>query len=285
MRKIILFFFVLSSCFTFAQQKQSLAFCPQIFSYGLKDSLCIGVSNIRIRYAFQPQDLANVDTWIDCGQLLYNDSLSQYSSYFLAEHVKALKQWLRDNPNKSYYPNGINFRGRRNGVWSEYQYSQILIHNNELEEWAVMPLCEPQQWIYSEQYPSMSWTLSTDTTTICGYLCQKATCCWRGWSYIAWFATQLPIKLGPWKFGGLPGLIMKIYDTKHLYTWQAVAIEDGVFPILQLRKKYFKKTTRSKVRKMQYDYNVKFAELVGVRHGPQGIPVTTRYHYDQLELE
>jgi len=285
MRKIILFFFVVSFCCAFAQQKQSRAFVPLIFSYGLKDSLAIGVSNIRIRYAFQAQDLANEDTWIDCGQLLYDDSISQYSSYFLAEHVKALKKWKRENPKTGYYPSNINLKGYRRGVWSEYQYSQIIIHKNKLTEWAVMPICEPQQWLYTENFPSMSWSLSTDTTTICGYLCQKATCRWRGRNYIAWFAPQLPIKLGPWKFGGLPGLIMKIYDTKHLYTWQAVAVEKGAFPILQLGRKYFKETTRSKVRKMQYDYNVKFAELAGVRHGPQGIPVTTRYPYDQLELE
>lgn len=285
MKKIILFLFCLSFCCALAQQKQNRAFLPLIFSYGLKDSVSVGVSNVRVRYAFQAQDLANVDTWIDCGQLLYNDSLSQYSSYFLAEHVKALKKWLRENPNKGYYPSQINLRGYRKEYWSEYQYSQIIIHNNELTEWAVMPLAEPQQWLYTESYPSMSWSLSTDTATICDYLCQKATCRWRGRNYVAWFSPQLPIKLGPWKFGGLPGLILKIYDTKHLYTWQAVAIENGEFPILQMGKKYFKETTRNKVRKMQYDYNVKYAELAGRRRGPQGIPVTTRYPYDQLELE
>jgi len=285
MRKIILILFILSSCYVFAQQKQGRASRPIIFSYGLRDSLAIGISKVRVRYAFQAIDLSDEDTWIDCGQLLYNDSLTQYSSYFLTQHVKALKKWKLENPNKGYYPNSINLRGRRRGYWSEYQFSQIITCNNKLTEWAVMPLVEPQQWMYTEAYPSMSWSLSTDTTTICGYLCQKATCRWRGRNYVAWFAPQLPIKLGPWKFGGLPGLIMKIYDTKHLYTWQAVAIDKGEFPILQLGKKYFKETTRNKVRKMQYEYNVKYAELSGRMRGPQGIPVTTRYPYDQLELE
>lgn len=285
MKKVLFFLFILYSCSMLAQQKQGKTSIPLIFSYGFKDSLAVGVSNTRILYAFQPLDLSNEDTWIDCGQLLFNDSVSQYSSYFIENHVKALKKWKRENPKKGYYPSTINLKGREKGCWSEYQYSQIFVHQQKLTEWAVMPLAEPQQWMYTEGYPSMSWSLSTDTTTICGYLCQKATCHWRGRNYIAWFAPQLPIKLGPWKFGGLPGLIMKIYDTKHLYTWQAVAIDKGEFPILQLGKKYFKETTRNKVRKMQYEYNVKYAELSGRMRGPQGIPVTTRYHYDQLELE
>ncbi len=276
------FFLAFCNCL-FAQQKQGRAFSP--FPFGPRKSILIGNSQVRIRYAFQAQDLNNEDTWIDCGQLLFNDTLTKYSSYFLEQHCEAVIKWQKENPNKNYFPSSIGLRGRRKHVWSEYQYSNILIIGNKLTELAIMPSAEPQQWRYTEDYPSISWVLSTDTTTICGYLCQKATCHWRGRNYIAWFAPQLPLKFGPWKFGGLPGLIMKIYDTKHLYTWQAVAIDKGEFPIWQIKDSYFKTTTRNKVLKMQRDYNVKYAELAGVRHGPQGIPVTTRYHYDQLELE
>ena len=78
---------------------------------------------------------------------------------------------------------------------------------------------------------------------------------------------------------------MKIYDTKHLYTWEAVAVESGSFPILQLEERRFKDTDRKKVWEMQRDYNVKYNELSGRMPIGSTVPLTKRYPYDQLELE
>ena len=100
----------------------------------------------------------------------------------------------------------------------------------------------------------------------------------------AWDTSAIPMKSGPWKFGGLPGLIMKIHDTKNLYTWEAVAVENGSFPIYQLEDRYFKDTDRKKVWKAQRDYNVKYNELSG-RMTLDGRPLSNRFPYEQLELE
>lgn len=268
-----------------AQQKQSTADRPGPYEYGGVKPTVIGTSGIRILYAFQAKDLKDDNTWIDCGQLLTDKGLTQYSSLFIAENDEALRTWLKANPNKSYYPNALKLKGFRRGTWSEYQYSQIFVRGKELTEWAVMPLTEFQQWRYKEPWPSMKWMLANEKQTICSYQCQKATCHWRGRDYVAWFTSAIPLKSGPWKFGGLPGLIMKIYDTKHLYTWEAVAVEKGSFPIYQLEERFFKDTNRKKVWKMQHDYNVKYNELSGrMYHGTTQMR-TERYPYDQLELE
>lgn len=78
---------------------------------------------------------------------------------------------------------------------------------------------------------------------------------------------------------------MKIYDTKHLYTWDAVSVENGSFPIYQLEERFFKDSNHKKVLKMQRDWNVKFHELAGAMIVGTEIRVTTRYPFDQLELE
>ena len=268
-----------------AQQKQGRPFRPRFSDYGANNVTEIGRSKIRILYAFQAQDLKDEETWIDCGQLLTDKGMTQYSSYYVSENNAYIRQWLKDNPNKSYYPGGVKLKGRMKDYWSEYQYSQIYVQGNILTEWAVMPSAEFYQYRYTESWPSMQWTLGTDEQTICGYQCQKATCHWRGRDYEAWFTSAIPMKSGPWKFGGLPGLIMKIYDTKHLYTWEAVSVENGSFPILQLDERKFKNSERKKVLKMQRDWNVKYGELAGVMRVGSNTPVTTRYPFDQLELE
>ena len=268
-----------------AQQKQGKAFRPRFTQYGAANVTEIGRSKIRILYAFQAQDLKDEETWIDCGQLLTDKGITQYSSYFVSENNAYIRKWQKDNPNKSYYPGSAKLKGRMKDYWSEYQYSQIYVQDNVLTDWAVMPSADFNQYRYTEPWPSMQWTLESKKQTICGYQCQKATCHWRGRDYEAWFTSAIPMKSGPWKFGGLPGLIMKIYDTKHLYTWEAVSVENGSFPILQLEERFFKDSNRKKVLKMQRDWNVKFHELADAMIVGTETRVTTRYPFDQLELE
>ena len=86
------------------------------------------------------------------------------------------------------------------------------------------------------------------------------------------------------KFGGLPGLIMKVYDTRHVYTWEAVGVENGTFPIYQPEERYYKNSTREKVWKMQGEWNRRFNELSGMLDF-NFRPKTQRYPYDPLELE
>ena len=268
-----------------AQQKQSTATRPRMVDYGVVKATVIGTSSIRILYALNAKDLKDEDTWIDCGQLLTDKGMTQYASHFLAENDEALRQWLKANPHKSYYPNALKLKGFRKDIWSEYQYSQIFVRGKELTEWAVMPAAEFIQYRYTEPWPSMQWTLGSEKQSICGYQCQKATCHWRGRDYEAWFTSQIPLKSGPWKFGGLPGLIMKIHDTKHLYTWEAVSVENGSFPIYQLEERFFKDSDRKKVLKMQRDWNVKYNEMSGRMYDGTMQMRTERYPYDQLELE
>ena len=268
-----------------AQQKQGKPFRPRPADYGANNVTEIGRSQIRILYAFQAQDLKDEDTWIDCGQLLTDKGMTQYSSYYVSENNAYIRQWLKENPSKGYYPGGAKLKGRMKDYWSEYQYSQIYVSGQKLTEWAVMPSAEYTQYRYKEPWPSMQWTLGTEKQDICGYQCQKATCHWRGRDYEVWFTSAIPLKSGPWKFGGLPGLIMKIHDTEHLYTWEAVSVENGTFPIYQLDERRFKDSERKKVLKMQRDWNMKYRELAGVMRVGSNTPVTTRYPFDQLELE
>ena len=58
------------------------------------------------------------------------------------------------------------------------------------------------------------WTLLPDTATILTYHCRKATCHFRGRSYMAWFTMEIPVSEGPWKLCGLPGLIIKAEDDR-----------------------------------------------------------------------
>lgn len=77
---------------------------------------------------------------------------------------------------------------------------------------------------YTEPTPKITWLLEYTTEKILGYNCQKATCTFRGRRWTAWFAPEIPVSMGPYKFGGLPGLILKITDSNHIYEFTAIGI-------------------------------------------------------------
>ena len=194
------------------------------------------------------------------------------------------------NPHAQSVPNGTWWmRGKKPGVWSEYQYSNIFIHGDTLNEWAVMPMGQEWPQRYEEKWNGQDWTLQGDTASFLGHQCQKAMCHWRGRDYIAWFAPDIPIRRGPWKFGGLPGLIMKVHDVDSLYVFEAVAIENGNFPIWQYPKDEFMKSSRQKTWKLQKAFNLNFSKTAGRRRmnpdGTIGDLISHPHEYDPLELE
>jgi len=129
----------------------------------------------------------------------------------------------------------------------------------------------------------MKWTLANDSQTILGHRCQKATCRFRGRNFVAWFATDVPIKGGPWKFGGLPGCILKVYDVQKIYVWEAVAIERGKFLITQYPEKLYPVAKRERIWKLQRRYVEDYWESLGVVW--DGRPRDKKVQYEQLEKE
>ncbi|WP_312764590.1 GLPGLI family protein [Epilithonimonas sp.] len=58
----------------------------------------------------------------------------------------------------------------------------------------------------------INWKILSDKEKIGEWNAQKAEADFAGRHWIAWFSTEIPIQDGPYKFQGLPGLIVKIED-------------------------------------------------------------------------
>lgn len=71
---------------------------------------------------------------------------------------------------------------------------------------------------YSEDL-KFNWNISNEKQKIGAYNAQKATTEFGGRKWTAWFSTDLPFQDGPYKFSGLPGLIVKIEDDEKNYSW------------------------------------------------------------------
>lgn len=71
---------------------------------------------------------------------------------------------------------------------------------------------------YTED-PKFNWNILSDKQKIGEYNTQKATTEFGGRKWTAWFSTDIPFQDGPYKFYGLPGLIVKIEDADKNYSW------------------------------------------------------------------
>lgn len=103
------------------------------------------------------------------------------------------------------------------------------------------------QYSYNEDR-AMNWKILPETTTIGDYKVQKAETEFAGRKWTAWFTTDIPLQDGPYKFSGLPGLIVKAEDSLGDYAFDLKETKKIAAPgidqdvnIIKVKRKDFEK--------------------------------------------
>lgn len=78
-----------------------------------------------------------------------------------------------------------------------------------------------KQIFYQEDRP-IKWEITQATEKQNGYAAQKAVATFGGRIWTAWFTKEISVSDGPYKFSGLPGLIVKLEDDKGDYKFDLV---------------------------------------------------------------
>lgn len=124
---------------------------------------------------------------------------------------------------------------------------------------------------------SFNWSLKSETKTIKGFNCKKAIVSYGGRNWIAWYTLDLPINAGPYKFKGLPGLIIKITDSTNSYDFEVHSIKAKKH--LTLKKIFHLKSedervvvNRTKFNEIRFKYkSLDFKERINLLNKNQGI--------------
>lgn len=84
-----------------------------------------------------------------------------------------------------------------------------------------------KHYLIEDRLPKIEWKIHPDITkNILGYACIEAKGYFRGSNLIAYFTKDIPISAGPFKFSGLDGVILEIYEEgKEYNSWKAVKID------------------------------------------------------------
>lgn len=102
--------------------------------------------------------------------------------------------------------------------------SDIIIHKNNSNEYSQYDLLE-NTVLQLQTIANQKWNLSIEKKKVKYINLQKAVTTWGGRNWRAWFSDEIPFPEGPYKFHGLPGLIVEIYDDRNNYHFQLVKSE------------------------------------------------------------
>ena len=280
---INLFFLILSNLF--AQDSEIM---PPVNTSKM-ESMVIDSGNLRVLYAMNAVDIYDTKTYDDLQRLEIGSNSSKYHSYFVFRNDSLKADVRKKNPNVQSLKRMMGEFGKKGYNWSIITWSDFFkdFSKKTLTEFASMPQ-GITNYKYSEDLPVQDWELQGDTLTVCGYLCQKASCRFRGIDYIAWFAPDLSISNGPWKFGGLPGLILKVYDVDKHNVIECIKIESSKekFPIYRFDEKHFKNIELTKLRKLDEEIYNNYYQMIGLINSQDKTPIKfTPIPYHPLEYD
>ena len=148
-----------------------------------------------------------------------------------------------------------------------------------------------QDYIYEDDLNSQRWEIMDSMKVILDYPCQMAVCQFRGRNWTAWFSPDVPVSDGPWKFSGLPGLIMEAYDNGKQYHFNVIGLEKTEEPILfsetYVGSKKFEKTSRMDFLKAQKKYLMDMSGFIEMETGIDLSDVTPAkvMRYDLIEQD
>ena len=122
----------------------------------------------------------------------------------------------------------------------------------------------------------MEWELINEKKQIAGFSCQKSQTFAFGRKFIAWFTTEIPISDGPYKFRGLPGLIIEVYDYQRHFVFSLIRHDKNdnevVIKLPELRMRKLITTTKDKLMNVKKNHR---EGLIGrIKNGPFGQEVS-----------
>lgn len=287
MKQIISLFFAVSTIFScWAQQIEVTgSFVDDPYNVGTFST--IDHSTMECIYNHTITDTINIDVRNGFEILQIGNTLSHYGSY---GEYRVDSILIHRKINQLSFREYSSISSKYNNAKNRLGYT-VVIKNQKLNKLDIYDKVFIDNYVYSEPIPDFNWTLSAEEATFCGYKCKKASCRFRGRQWIAWYTEEIPVDNGPWKFSGLPGLILHIEDSNSEHVFTAISVRIGNSDIYLDDKEYLK-TTRKKFNKELYDYKNNPGQFVNMSHvapknadgSPARIP-KRRLFFNPIELE
>lgn len=170
-----------------------------------------------------------------------------YSTFFsetpyLVDSIMAADEKLGKKINFKALPNDF----LRCYIKKKLSSKELTYYSDEFDE---------HEFKYNEK-PVLRWNIGKESKEILGFQTLSATVKYAGRDYKAYFTSEIPIQDGPYKFFGLPGLILEIFDEKNDHHFLAVGIskEKKISINDRISKGKYIETTRDKFIEMRRNH-------------------------------
>lgn len=174
-----------------------------------------GFAQVKITYQVTYKPDSTNDTYNVEEMTLHH---FENKSYFFNE-TKFKLDSIYDKVTVEYLRTGIS-----PNVSLKYELNFGVYKNFSKQELYEIQNINSRNYIYNIDFKKLDWKIVDEEKIIHDYICKKATVDFGGRIWEAWFTTQIPINDGPYKFFGLPGLILEIYDVQNHYHFLPVRI-------------------------------------------------------------
>ena len=166
--------------------------------------------------------LLSMATTVSYGQKLkavYEYILSPMATYREEVYFKdGVKTSVRDSIPQSKANSGSEDDGEMSGSMSVMinagkTYRNIIIQKSNSPQLIETGSLNGSNYLVHDDFPPLVWNTSySDVDTLGKHICHKATAAYRGTTIVAYYTNDIPLPAGPYKFGGLPGLIVMLYN-------------------------------------------------------------------------
>ncbi|WP_339653014.1 GLPGLI family protein [uncultured Salegentibacter sp.] len=179
----------------------------------------------------------------ETGVLYLSEEQSRYSS--LGKAVKDSLENMR-NPVVMRMDEYNQMTDFKYTIYKDYQDNELILAEKVFQ----------YELKYKQDLKQIDWEIQPENKEILGFSVQKATGDFAGRNYVAWFAPELPFSDGPYKFSGLPGLILEISDLKNHYHFSLTAFQELANPVDKLLNlDNYKTVSQQELDQVRDDYD------------------------------
>ncbi|NLF41449.1 MAG: GLPGLI family protein [Bacteroidales bacterium] len=178
------------------------------------------VYEVRYELKYQPDSTDNKTIKTEDMLLFIGKEKSMFLSYIKYYGDSVFKSYEGLEPrirNKKTIENRKGSTAFKFYIYKDY--NQKMINNYHL--------IFGDMYNFDENIQDFKWEIFNEFEDYHGYNCQKASTYYGGRQWEVWFTKEIPISDGPYKFSGLPGLILKAKDTRNHYVFELVHVKNA----------------------------------------------------------
>ena len=198
---------------------KKLVFLLFIFCIALQTSIAAQRFTYEYKYAIDStrKDSLNTEHMIldisKSGSKFYSKAKYESDSLIKAEVEKQMKMGSSNIQMKSGYKGNINFSVEK--TYPDFK-TYLLTNVGAIGGVSKYKVLDDRK---------MEWKILKEQQKIGEFNAQKAETNFAGRKWIAWFTTDIPFQDGPYKFHGLPGLIVKIESADKTHSMELKGVK------------------------------------------------------------